>query len=151
MPVAEFGGTTYTSTFSFSATLDLANHTAVASVDTDVTSALVKSGDLVIAVPPTALEAGIGVQGCHSAGSTFTLSSGEAPTREATGVGAGFHDPIRSPSHSNLPVLGGKAGRLGGGAWPDWIVRRGQATGVRCQGWSVRTRSGQVTVVRCQG
>jgi hypothetical protein len=66
MPVAEFGGTTYTSTFSFSAALDLANHTAVASVDTDVTNALVKSGDLVVAVPPTGLEAGIAVQGCHT-------------------------------------------------------------------------------------
>jgi hypothetical protein len=66
MPVAEFGGTTYTSTFSFSTTVDLANHTAVASVDTDVTNTLIKSGDLVVAVPPTALEAGIAVQGCHT-------------------------------------------------------------------------------------
>src|SRR4051812_34514766 len=67
MPAAEFGGTTFTSTFRFTATaLDLANHTAVASVDTTVTSALVKAGDTVIAVPPATLEAGIAVQGCHT-------------------------------------------------------------------------------------
>ncbi len=79
MPVAEFGGTTFTSTFSFSAALDLVNHTAVASVDTDVTSALVKSGDLVVAVPPTALEAGIAVQGCHTvANGAFKLRTTNA-------------------------------------------------------------------------
>lgn len=66
MPVAEFGGTTYTSAFTFAVTLDLANHTAVASVDTDVTAALVKSGDVVMAVSPATLEAGIAVQGCHT-------------------------------------------------------------------------------------
>ncbi len=66
MPVAEFGGTVYTSSFTFAATLDLANHTAVASVDTDVTAALVKSGDVVLATPPATLEAGIAVQGCHT-------------------------------------------------------------------------------------
>lgn len=66
MPVAEFGGTVYTSQFSFSATVDPANHTAVASVDTDVVNALVKSGDVVIAAPPATLEAGIVVQGCHT-------------------------------------------------------------------------------------
>jgi hypothetical protein len=66
MPVAEFAGTTYASVFKFSATVDPANHTAVASVDTDVTSTLVKSGDTVIAVPPATLEAGIAVQGCHT-------------------------------------------------------------------------------------
>lgn len=79
MPVAEFGGTTHTSQFSFSATLDLANHTAVASVDTDVTSALVKSGDLVIAVPPATLEAGIAVQTCHTvANGSFKLRTTNA-------------------------------------------------------------------------
>jgi hypothetical protein len=66
MPVAEFAGSTYTSLFKFSATVDPANHTAVASVDTDVTSTLVKSGDTVLAVPPSTLEAGIAVQGCHT-------------------------------------------------------------------------------------
>jgi hypothetical protein len=79
MPVAEFGGTTYTSSFSFSTTVDPANHTAVASVDTDVTSALVKSGDVVIAVPPATLEAGIAVQGCHTvANGTFKLRTTNA-------------------------------------------------------------------------
>lgn len=67
MPAAEFAGTTYTSMFKFTASaLDLANHTAVASVDTTVANTLVKSGDVVIAVPPAALEAGIAVQGCHT-------------------------------------------------------------------------------------
>ena len=66
MPATEFAGTTYTSQFSFATTLDLANHAAVASVDTDVAHALVKAGDLVMAVPPAALEAGVVVQGCHT-------------------------------------------------------------------------------------
>ena len=79
MPATEFAGTTYTSIFAFSATLDLANHTAVASVDTDVTSTLVKSGDVVIAVPPAALEAGIGVQGTHTvANGSFKLRTTNA-------------------------------------------------------------------------
>ena len=79
MPATEFVGTTYTSIFAFSATLDLANHTAVASVDTDVVSTLVKSGDVVIAVPPAALEAGIGVQGTHTvANGSFKLRTTNA-------------------------------------------------------------------------
>lgn len=79
MPVTEFGGTTYTSTFTFSATLDLANHTAVASVDTDVTSTLVKAGDVVLAIPPATLEAGIAPQGCHTvAAGAFKLRTTNA-------------------------------------------------------------------------
>jgi hypothetical protein len=67
MPASEFGGTIYTSMFRFTATaLDLANHTAVASVDTTITTALVKSGDTVVPVPPATLEAGIAAQGCHT-------------------------------------------------------------------------------------
>ena len=66
MPATEFAGTALTSTFSFTATLDLANHTAVASVDTDVTSSLIKAGDVVVAVPPATLEAGIAPQACHT-------------------------------------------------------------------------------------
>ena len=74
MPATEFAGTTYTSTFTFASTLDLVNHTAVASVDTDVTSSLINAGDVVIAVPPAALEAGIAVQGCHTvAAGSFKL------------------------------------------------------------------------------
>jgi hypothetical protein len=86
MPVAEFGGTVYTSQFSFSTTLDLANHTAVASVDTDVTSALVKSGDVVVALPPAALEAGIVAQGCH------TVTNGSFKLR-TTNASAGAINP----------------------------------------------------------
>ena len=79
MPATEFGGTVYTSCFSFTATVDPANHTAVASVDTDVTAALVKSGDVVVAVPPATLEAGIAVQGCHTvANGTFKLRTTNA-------------------------------------------------------------------------
>lgn len=86
MPVAEFSGTVYTSQFSFSATLDLANHTAVASVDTDVTSALVKSGDVVVVLPPATLEAGIAVQGCH------TVTNGAFKLR-TTNASAGAINP----------------------------------------------------------
>lgn len=79
MPATEFAGTTYSSIFAFSSTLDLANHTAVASVDTDVVSTLVKAGDVVIAVPPAALEAGISVQGAHTvANGTFKLRTTNA-------------------------------------------------------------------------
>jgi hypothetical protein len=79
MPATEFAGTTYTSTFTFAATLDLANHTAVASVDTDITSALIKAGDVVIAVPPATLEAGIAVQGTHTvAAGSFKLRTTNA-------------------------------------------------------------------------
>lgn len=86
MPATEFAGTTHTSLFSFAATLDLANHTAVASVDTDVTSALVKAGDVVVAVPPAALEAGIAVQGCH------TVTAGAFKLR-TTNASAGAINP----------------------------------------------------------
>ena len=86
MPATEFAGTTYTSMFAFSATLDLADHTAVASVDTTVASALVKSGDVVIAVPPAALEAGISIQGTH------TVASGSFKLR-TTNASAGAINP----------------------------------------------------------
>jgi len=67
MPAAEFGGTVLTSEFTMSAAaLDLANHTAVASVDTTVTDVLIKAGDVIFAIPPAALEAGIAVVGCHT-------------------------------------------------------------------------------------
>ena len=91
MPATEFAGTTYTSIFAFSATLDLANHTAVASVDTDVTSTLVKSGDVVIAVPPAALEAGIGVQGTHTvANGSFKLRTTNASAGAINPASAGW-------------------------------------------------------------
>jgi hypothetical protein len=91
VPVAEFGGTTYTSAFMFAATLDLANHTAVASVDTDVTAALVKSGDVVIAVPPATLEAGIAVQGCHAvAAGSFKLRTTNASAGAVNPASAGW-------------------------------------------------------------
>jgi hypothetical protein len=66
MPVTEFGGTVYTSMFSFAATVDPASHAAGASVDTTVLTALVKSGDLVVPVPPAAFTAGMAVVGCHT-------------------------------------------------------------------------------------
>ena len=74
MPATEFGGTVFSSMVSFSMMLDLANHTAVASLDTAVLSSLVKSGDRVIAIPPAMLEAGIAVVGCHTvADGSFSL------------------------------------------------------------------------------
>ena len=79
MPATEFTGTAYGSIFAFSSTLDLGSHTAVASVDTDVVNALVKTGDVVIPVPPAALEAGISVQGTHTiANGTFKLRTTNA-------------------------------------------------------------------------
>ena len=60
--------------------------TTVASVDTDVTSTLVKSGDVVIAVPPAALEAGIAVQGTH------TVANGSFKVR-TTNASAGAINP----------------------------------------------------------
>jgi hypothetical protein len=86
MPATEFAGTTYSSVFKFSATVDPANHTAVASVDTTVTNALVKAGDTVLAVPPATLEAGIVVQGCH------TVADGSFKLR-TTNASAGAIDP----------------------------------------------------------
>ncbi|MCC6224708.1 MAG: hypothetical protein IT201_14590 [Thermoleophilia bacterium] len=87
LPAAEFGGTVYTSMFTFTASaLDLANHTAVASVDTTVSSSLIKSGDTVIAIPPAALEAGIAVVGCH------TVADGSFKLR-TTNASAGAIDP----------------------------------------------------------
>ena len=86
MPATEFGGTVYTSTFTFTATVDPGNHTAVASVDTTVTNALVKAGDVVIPVPPATLTAGIAVQGCH------TVVDGSFKLR-TTNASAGAIDP----------------------------------------------------------
>lgn len=86
MPAAEFGGVVYTSSFTFTATVNPGNHTAVASVNTTVTSALVRSGDVVIAVPPAALEAGIAVQCCH------TVADGSFSLR-TTNASAGAIDP----------------------------------------------------------
>ena len=86
MPATEFAGTTYSSTFTFAVTLDLANHTAVSSVDTDVAGSLIKVGDVVIAVPPATLEAGIAVQGTH------TVASGSFKLR-TTNASAGAVNP----------------------------------------------------------
>lgn len=86
MPATEFGGTTYSSLFAFTATVDPGSHAAVASVDTTVASALVKSGDVVIAVPPATLSAGIVVQGCH------TVADGSFKLR-TTNASAGAIDP----------------------------------------------------------
>ena len=86
MPATEFAGTVYTSQFAFTGVLDLANHTAVASVDTTVTSALVKGGDVIVAVPPATLTAGIAVQGCH------TVVDGSFKLR-TTNASAGAIDP----------------------------------------------------------
>jgi hypothetical protein len=66
MPATEFAGTIFTSMFSFAVTVDPASHTAGASVDTTVTSALVKSGDQVLALPPATFTAGVAVVGCHT-------------------------------------------------------------------------------------
>lgn len=61
------------------ATVDLANHTAVASVDTAVTVAGAQTSHQVIAVPPVTLEAGIAVQAAVvSADGTVTLRTTNA-------------------------------------------------------------------------
>jgi len=86
MPAAEFGGTVYSSMFTFTATVDIANMTAVAAVNTTVSSTLIKSGDIVIPVPPAALEAGVTVQGCH------TVADGSCSLR-TTNASAGAINP----------------------------------------------------------
>lgn len=83
MPVTEFAGTVYMSMFSFTAMVNPGNHTAV---NKSVSSALVKIGDVVVAVPPATLEAGIAVQGCH------TVADGSFSLR-TTNASAGAIDP----------------------------------------------------------
>ena len=48
------------------AAVDIANMTAVASVDTTISHPDIKAGDLVIAIPPAALEAGVDIVGTHT-------------------------------------------------------------------------------------
>jgi hypothetical protein len=87
MPAAEFAGTVYTSAFALSiASVNPGSHTAVASVDTTITSTAIRSGDVVVAIPPATLEAGIGVQGCH------TVADGSFKLR-TTNASAGAIDP----------------------------------------------------------
>lgn len=47
-------------------TLDLADHTAVASVDTVVSHADIRANDYIICIPPADLEAGIAIVGTHT-------------------------------------------------------------------------------------
>src|SRR5215218_8800088 len=86
MPATEFAGTVYTSVFVLSQALDLANHTAVASVDTTVANADVKAGDVIVPIAPAALNAGIVAQGCH------TIVDGSFKLR-TTNPSAGAIDP----------------------------------------------------------
>lgn len=87
MPAVEFGGTVYTSSFLLSvAAVNPANHTAVTAVNTTITSTAIKAGDVVVAIPPAALEAGIAVQGCH------TVVDGSFSLR-TTNASAGAIDP----------------------------------------------------------
>ena len=86
MPAAEFNGTVLTSFFTLSTAVNPANHTAVASVDTTVTAVDVRAGDIIIAIPPATLEAGIAVQGCH------TVVNGSFKVR-TTNPTAGAIDP----------------------------------------------------------
>lgn len=77
MPAAEFGGGVLDRGFSFTATVDPGNHTAVTAVDTTVTvpsDVQLQSTDKIIAVPPDTLEAGIAVQTCaYVSATTFKL------------------------------------------------------------------------------
>lgn len=72
----DFGGS-----FRITATVDPANITAVASVDTAVTHADIKSTDRVTAIAPATLEAGVAVQCCHTVidgGFTLRLTNASA-------------------------------------------------------------------------
>jgi hypothetical protein len=75
--------------WAFTATVNPANHTAVASVNTDVTvpaGSELLSTDRIVAIPPATLEAGICVQGCvYKDASTLTLRT--------TNPSAGAIDP----------------------------------------------------------
>jgi hypothetical protein len=68
--------------FAFDATLDLANHAAVASVDTTVTvpaGSELMASDLIVPIPPSTLEAGIASQGCrYVSATTFNLRTTNA-------------------------------------------------------------------------
>ena len=86
MPATEFAGTAFTSTFSFTSTVDPASHATGVSVDTTVTTAMVKSGDQVIPIPPATFTAGIAVVGCH------TIVDGSLKIR-TTNPTAGTIDP----------------------------------------------------------
>jgi hypothetical protein len=86
MPATEFAGTSYTSMFSFTTTVDPASHTTGVSIDTTVASALIKAGDQVIPIPPAAFTAGIAVVGCH------TIVDGSFKVR-TTNASAGSIDP----------------------------------------------------------
>jgi hypothetical protein len=82
MPAAEFSGVHHDRGFSFTATVDPGNHTAVASVDTTVTvptDVTLQSTDKIVAIPPVTLEAGIAVQTCvYVSATTFTLRTTNA-------------------------------------------------------------------------
>jgi hypothetical protein len=77
MPAAEFVGANLDRGFSFDLAIDLANHTAMSSVDTVVTvpaGILLDPGDRVLAIPPAALNAGIVPQTArYTSATTFTL------------------------------------------------------------------------------
>jgi hypothetical protein len=82
MPAAEFSGVHLDRGFTFTATVDLANHGAVASVDTVVTVATdvtLQSTDKIVAIPPITLEAGIAVQSCvYTSATTLTMRTTNA-------------------------------------------------------------------------
>lgn len=75
-----------TGVFWISATVDPGNHTAVTAVDTTVSHSDIRANDLVVAVPPATLEAGIAVQTCH------TIAAGSFKLR-TTNASAGAIDP----------------------------------------------------------
>ena len=87
--LAASGAAKFEGEFCFTATVNPANHTAVASVNTTVTipgGAELLSTDIIVAIPPAALEAGICVVGCYYASqTTFTLRT--------TNPSAGAIDP----------------------------------------------------------
>jgi hypothetical protein len=56
----------FTGVFMITLTVNPGNHTAVTAVDTVLTSSRIKATDKVVAVAPPTLEAGIGVQCCHT-------------------------------------------------------------------------------------
>ena len=70
-------------------TVDIANLTAVASADLSVSLPGVRTNDIVIAVPPATLEAGVAVQ-------TVNVTAADTVSLRATNASAGAINPASS-------------------------------------------------------
>lgn len=70
-------------------TVDIANITAVAAVDTSITLAGVRANDIVVPIPPILLEAGVTIQGAN-------VTAADTVSIRATNASAGAINPASS-------------------------------------------------------